>query len=139
MKHNDRMTVVLAILVALALVIMLTGRAHADGLEIETSATFGINNESECLYTTLHLGVSMWCFTVYGSVRTDVQRLDDTYARFSPMRSIYNTGAKFNYKFIELGWFHQCTHRGDYATDQQWYAMRKPNQTDIYVKLSWKR
>jgi len=114
-------------------------KSYPGELEVTSELTMGYSTIFEKPFVDVHLGASAYGFMVYGGTHIDIQQAAPGKLSFGPLRSVYDIGFKFNWQFIELGWYHQCTHRGDYATYEQWYQMRKPNEDDYYVKFSFTR
>ena len=142
-NYNQRPHQALFILVVFAVLIIIllfvAQKSYPEELEVTAELTVGYSTIFERPYVDQQMTASLHGFTVYGGARTDIQASEHATLSFGPLRSVYSIGAKFSYKWLEIGWYHQCTHRGDYATYDQWCQMWKPNEDDYYVKFSFTR
>ena len=110
--------------------------AQPAELEATGELTTGWSNVYDNPFVGVHLSGRINGFTLYGGSRIDLRMSeiqDYLQPSFGPMRSVYSMGLKYEWRFLEVGWRHECTHRGDYATYSEWVDMRKPNEDDLYI------
>ena len=135
MKEDLLMRIILIIGV-IAFMIIIVPRIYPAELEATGELTTGWSNVYDNPFVGVHLSGRINGFTLYGGSRIDL-RMSETQdylqPSFGPMRSVYSMGLKYEWRFLEVGWRHECTHRGDYTTYSEWVDMRKPNEDDLYV------
>ena len=120
----------------IAFMIIVAPRIYPADLEATGELTTGWSNAHDNPFVGVHLSGRINGFTLYGGSRIDLrmsESQDYWQPSFGPMRSVYSIGLKYEWRFLEIGWRHECTHRGDYASYGDWYNMRKPTEDDIYI------
>lgn len=106
-----------------------------DSFRGEASIEMGYATCLQKPYVTVSLLGSKYGLTTYGSIKVDVTQAN-TWRTFGPLRSTYTIGLNYIWRRVELGWYHQCTHRGDYATSEIWQRIRRPNEDNFYIKFT---
>ena len=138
-RPHHALLVLLIFAVLIIILLFIAQKSYSEELEVTCDLTLGVSQQFDSPYTEIRLSGNLYWFTLYGGIRTDVQHSDSEFLHFGPLRSVYDIGFKFNWECIEIGWYYKCTHRGDYATYEQWYQMRKPTENDYYIKFSFTR
>ena len=136
---RDRRFVFLVVLVVLMMVcIALAVReARAEDFHVTASLSLGLSTVHVSQFIDMNMAASYYGFTLYGGVLTDVIPVE-AFA-FVPIRSIYTMGFKYQWEWLTLGWYHECTHRGDGSTLIDWYSMRQPTENNLYVTFTFER
>lgn len=113
------------------------GALAENTFQVTTSLSLGLSTAHDCQFVDLQLGGSLYGFTLYGGAYTDVSQVD-TFS-FVPLRSIYSVGFKYQYEWFEIGWYHECTHKGDGSSRAQWFNMYRPTENNFYVTFTFKK
>ena len=111
---------------------------YAEGLDGSAYVQGGYDTLLVMPYATLGGELWLWRFAIHGSVRTDFRGGGEP---FKPVRNIYDIGTYFEWEWLRIGYYHECTHFevGEPETLEDIKALLplyRPNINEFYIKVT---